>query len=217
MFELEKSIAEWRQKSLAAGIKSPIPMEELENHLREEIERLMRTGMDAKSACEAAMEKIGAANALKIEFEKVEKKACTVKQAKLILAFGMMTMAGVAAAFGAMVFFRLGTFSELTSAQQFSCYGALSLMLLFVFIGRFGCKIFPSVGRKRIRDVICVSVVVALATWWTTLSWGILPRHEYTMGELLVVILWSFIMPVGLMFGLVVAIGEAARKSVLAN
>jgi len=39
MFELEKSIADWRRQMLAAGIKSPLPLEELEIHLREEIER----------------------------------------------------------------------------------------------------------------------------------------------------------------------------------
>jgi hypothetical protein len=41
MFDLEKSIAEWRTQMLAAGIKTPVPMEELEIHLREEIEQQM--------------------------------------------------------------------------------------------------------------------------------------------------------------------------------
>jgi len=37
MFSLEKSISEWRRQMLAAGIKTPVPLEELEIHLREEI------------------------------------------------------------------------------------------------------------------------------------------------------------------------------------
>ena len=37
MFSLEKSIAGWREQMLAAGIKAPVPLEELEIHLREEI------------------------------------------------------------------------------------------------------------------------------------------------------------------------------------
>jgi len=37
MFDLEQAIIAWRQQMLAAGIKSPVPLEELENHLRDEI------------------------------------------------------------------------------------------------------------------------------------------------------------------------------------
>jgi hypothetical protein len=48
MFDLEQSIAEWRRQMLAVGIKSPVPLEELEIHLREEIERRMKAGSDEK-------------------------------------------------------------------------------------------------------------------------------------------------------------------------
>jgi hypothetical protein len=41
MFNLEQAIADWRQQMLAAGIKTPVPLEELENHLREENEQQM--------------------------------------------------------------------------------------------------------------------------------------------------------------------------------
>ena len=37
MFNLEQAIAEWRQQMLATGIQTPVPLEELEIHLREEI------------------------------------------------------------------------------------------------------------------------------------------------------------------------------------
>ena len=42
MFDLEKSIAEWRKQMLSAGIKTPVPLEELEIHLREEIEQQIK-------------------------------------------------------------------------------------------------------------------------------------------------------------------------------
>ena len=45
MPDLEKSIAEWRRQMLAAGIKTPVPLEELEIHLREEIEQQMKSGI----------------------------------------------------------------------------------------------------------------------------------------------------------------------------
>ena len=49
MFDLEQSIAEWRQQMLAAGIKTPVPLEELEIHLREEIERQMKSGLNEQT------------------------------------------------------------------------------------------------------------------------------------------------------------------------
>jgi hypothetical protein len=70
MFNLERSIAEWRKQMLAAGIKTPVPLEELESHLREEVGRQMRSGTGAQPALEAAIQKIGRAGALKDEFQK---------------------------------------------------------------------------------------------------------------------------------------------------
>jgi hypothetical protein len=71
MFDLEKSIAGWRQQMLAAGIKAPVPLEELENHLREEIERQLRAGESEPIAFAAAVRQIGGSAALKPEFAKV--------------------------------------------------------------------------------------------------------------------------------------------------
>ena len=38
MLNLEQKISEWRKQMLAVGIQAPVPLEELEIHLREEIE-----------------------------------------------------------------------------------------------------------------------------------------------------------------------------------
>ena len=74
MFNLEQAIADWRQKMLAAGIETPVPLEELELHLREEMERQVRTGVDEKEAFEKATQSIGEAQTLKAEFKKVPEK-----------------------------------------------------------------------------------------------------------------------------------------------
>ena len=55
---------------LAAGVKTPVPLEELESHLREEIERQMESGLDEQKAFEIAVRTIGQANTLKSEFGK---------------------------------------------------------------------------------------------------------------------------------------------------
>ena len=73
MFNLEQSISEWRQQMLAAGIRTPVPLEELESHLREAIEQQMKSGSSPQPAFEAAVRQIGRARALKNEFKKSER------------------------------------------------------------------------------------------------------------------------------------------------
>jgi hypothetical protein len=70
MFDLEKSIAEWRRQMLAAGIQSPVPLEELELHLREEIERQFKSGLHEAKAFHLAIQKIGRPDSLRREFKK---------------------------------------------------------------------------------------------------------------------------------------------------
>ncbi len=72
LFDLEKSIADWRKQMLSAGIKTPVPLEELEIHLREEIERQTRSGLDEQEIFIVAAKKIGQGKMLRKEFKKVE-------------------------------------------------------------------------------------------------------------------------------------------------
>jgi hypothetical protein len=71
MFNLEQAVAEWRRQMVKAGIKTPVPLEELEIHLREDIAQQMRSGLSAQQAFGIAVKKIGHAPELKREFKKV--------------------------------------------------------------------------------------------------------------------------------------------------
>ena len=70
MFNLEKSLAEWRRQMLAAGIKTAVPLEELELHLREDVDRLIKSGLGEKAAFELAARQLGQPQILKSEFKK---------------------------------------------------------------------------------------------------------------------------------------------------
>jgi hypothetical protein len=71
MFNLEHAVADWRRQMLAAGIKTPVPLEELEDHLREDVEQRMRSGLTEPQAFEAAAQRVGQARVLNNEFLKV--------------------------------------------------------------------------------------------------------------------------------------------------
>ena len=70
MLKLETLIANWRQQMLAAGINTPAPMNELEIHLREDVERQLKSGINEQQAFETAMVQIGQVELLKMEFKK---------------------------------------------------------------------------------------------------------------------------------------------------
>jgi hypothetical protein len=75
MFDIEKSFAEWRMQMLAAGVKSPVPLVELETHLREDVEMEMLAGANAERAFERATRKIGLAGEISDEFDKTSGNA----------------------------------------------------------------------------------------------------------------------------------------------
>jgi hypothetical protein len=59
---------------LAAGIQSPVPLEELELHLRVEIKRQMKSGLDEKKAFEISSSRIGPPEMLVNEFRKSDSR-----------------------------------------------------------------------------------------------------------------------------------------------
>src|SRR6266704_3257419 len=73
MFDLEKAIADWRQQMMAAGVSNGEALNELESHLRDDIEQEMRAGLSSQQAFELAAQKMGEAHQLKGEFAKVNR------------------------------------------------------------------------------------------------------------------------------------------------
>jgi hypothetical protein len=124
MFNLEQSIAEWRQQMLAAGIKTPVPLEELESHLREEIEEQIQSGIDMQLAFETAVGRVGHAPELKNEF----KKTCGSQPGRSwkLLRMGLIGLAGtpVLNLMGLFVFHRSSSifFSNEWWSAWFPCY-----------------------------------------------------------------------------------------------
>ena len=74
MFNLEQAISDWRRQMCRAGIKTPAVLQELEGHLRDEIDRQSQTGRSEQTAFELASAHLGRPDLLKAEFHKVERK-----------------------------------------------------------------------------------------------------------------------------------------------
>ena len=88
MFELEPAIARWRRELTAAGFRSPDLLDELESHLRDDVEQRVNAGREAATAFAAAVQQIGPAGRLKPEFDKINRNQ-TMKRI-LILSAGVI-------------------------------------------------------------------------------------------------------------------------------
>jgi len=92
MFDLEKSIKEWRKRMSRAGINSRA-LAELEEHLREAIQRRTRQEENAESAFETARRELGEPKALGREFSKTVDADCAgSRKATVITIAGMLLL-----------------------------------------------------------------------------------------------------------------------------
>jgi hypothetical protein len=210
MFDLDQSIAEWRKQMLAAGIKSPVPLEELEIHLLEEIERQMKSGLSATEAFQNATQQIGSAFIVHTEFQKVEvaKEARRWKTSQIWLWSGL----GLASvALGGIMLFN----SEMTSGQRLSGLAAIAVMDLLASFGWLGHSVFPVIQSRRIRERLGMWWGGLVIIWVGVLVYHILPRYDSTLGQYVVAFLWGFITPVGASIGLNMGIETAAHKKLV--
>src|SRR4051812_29593323 len=83
MFDLDSAIAVWREQLARGGISSPEILDELESHLREEIDQEIQSGVGPQQAFDDAVHRLGEANALRKELKKAGAIPPTSRQAFL--------------------------------------------------------------------------------------------------------------------------------------
>ena len=72
MDNLEKLVAEWRKTMMTAPNVGRETLNELENHLRENVGQLVRSGMPEPEAFQRAVTQLGGAGAIAFEFQKLD-------------------------------------------------------------------------------------------------------------------------------------------------
>src|SRR5580692_4897376 len=139
MFNLEQSISAWRNQMLAAGIQTPVPLDELESHLRDDIARQIKSGLGEAEAFQAAIQKLGHAATLKKQFE-IAQAPANARVRKLLIAFiGFLLVSSFMLV---LPLFKVGNFSEMDFSQQISGIAAIVTTLLLGLTGWFGHRFF---------------------------------------------------------------------------
>jgi len=205
MFNLEDKISEWRKQMLAAGIKTPAPLEELEIHLREEIERQMKAGWNEPEAFNSAIQKIGQARALKVEF----KKAGILVEMRFVQLVGMACGA-VAGLFSLWILLVLLTVHEANLTGRVLGLAAIASIIL---CWRYGHRFLPAIGSHRVRAGIeaacCLASVAGMMLFIEFIPHflGQIPE-----GQMLVSSLWAWT-AMTILGGMVYGLEKAAHKT----
>jgi hypothetical protein len=205
MFDPEKSIADWRQRMLATGIKTPVPLEELEIHLREEIEQQVKSGLNKREAFNAAVAKIGQARSLKLEF----KKAAASMEAQFVKLAGI-ACAVVAGLFSMWILLVLLTVHEASLAERaLGLAAAASIVLSW----QYGHKFLPAISNQPIR--MTVETACCLASLGGMMMFiKFIPRFlgQIPVGQMLVSILWAWTV-MAVLGAMVCGLEKTARKA----
>jgi len=80
MSDVEQRIANWRTDLTESQALSPSDMDEMENHLREEVTNLQTTGLSPTEAFLVAQYRLGETDALAIEFRKINTEWNSLKR-----------------------------------------------------------------------------------------------------------------------------------------
>ena len=212
MVDLEQAIADWRQQMLAAGIKTPVPLEELENHLREEIERQTGAGLSEMETFKASVRKIGLAQAVQGEFRKVE--ATKEDRQWQLVQIMFVAFTGLVPLMGTAGFSKGGAYWEMTPGEIIAALAPWASFSLLAWSGRLGYRLFPVISTKRIRDAIRLIYILPVTLWFIVFLNFIVLRYDFTVGQLFVTLGWALLPPMGACIGLFWGMETAARKKV---
>ncbi len=185
MFDLEQTIAEWRRQMRAAGIQTPVPLEELESHLREEIERQMKSGLSEAAAFQTAVQRIGQAQAVQNEFKKVERKG-EARDGKLLKTLAVVLTSSVALGMGCIVLFQDSFAARLTVGMMLG----FELPVILLALVKSGLLNYEKVAGLRRYVIVWNLILGALLTTPEVLTQAITAAAMQALYEVSVWIAW---------------------------
>jgi hypothetical protein len=197
MFDLEQSVAEWRKQMLVAGIKTPVPLEELENHLREEIAEQKKIGIGEPMAFESSVRHIGRADEIQAEFQKAE----AVARRKQLLA--RFALAYALVCYSAIKVMGIHAFMKSPMSLTWRLAGWIDIVLFTVVVAsilgwRWSRRVFPLIPSNRIRITIRTALgCLGLGAYFGFRNF-ILPSSVFTPEQGLVLLLWLWTLLPGL-------------------
>jgi hypothetical protein len=203
MFNLEHAIAEWRQQMVEGGIDSSTTLDELEGHLRDEVERQTKFGTDASHAFANAVKRIGPPTTIKAEFKKVETS---------IPRWFMRYYCGWVPVFYLCLASYILLKAPMSSGERASGFAAVWLFCLLIRRVPQYHRFLPVISNRRLRLAIqfgCFLIWMAPVGVFVNL---ILPQLNLTLGQEVVAFQWVMTSSAPLT-GIFLGLDEAAHRT----
>ena len=196
MFNLDKAVAAWRRQMFAAGVKSADVLDELETHLRDEIESQMRSGTDEENAFQVAISRLGEPLPLREEFAKLTKSIGRHRFLKICY-LGFIPC---------MFLINLWTLLEyeLSLAERIVGGAAISFIGLYLLRLPYLLDSLPSDAYLRMAKII----KLAVSLFWLWPMWALLEALHIVssgMGIVPTMVVWSLyaaVMMTAIAFGI---------------
>ena len=208
MFDLEHAIADWRRRMLAAGIKTPALLDELESHLREDVERRVQMGSGATEAFHAAVERIGEAGVLQAEYAKIgeimsarERKVTWILCAVCVVADFLI---------GIALLLNLLPHESLALRDRMLAAGAWLFFPALLWGWRYTYRFLPVIYDKRKR-LLVAGVSCALGVLCSGILLALIPAGASDPGLFISGFAWA-LLPAFLGATLIVGLEEAAYQ-----
>jgi hypothetical protein len=208
MFNLEQSIA--------AGIKTPATLEELENHLREEIQRQMKLGLNERQAFDMAAKTIGRGAELKKEFRKGEPLGPRLIK---LFSIGCSTVAFIFSLWWLLILLMdcPGWMNKITG---------LMAVATIILAWKFNYKVLPVIPSHWIRSLAgfacCVATIIMIPLFIKYVWVGLVTRPALIamlekpggLGHVLAMFLWVWT-ALAMLGGIGIGLERAVRKQEL--
>jgi hypothetical protein len=183
MSNLETFLAQWRQTFAETARLTPETLDELESHLRERIEQLIRSGLPEPEACQRAATELGNPGDLAAEFRKLS--AASWLPVKIVSGVAIVLTLAVPALLIVRPFSGPGA-GLLLSVHVFTVIlGYASALLLGVlgacFVLQRAFEAFPPsrlaalprvTSRFATVGTICTALGIFLGMIWARVEWG---------------------------------------------
>jgi hypothetical protein len=147
MFNLDEAISHWRREMAGAGIPGSRLLDELESHLRDDIDALVSAGMPEAQAFRLAVSRLGEADSVSAEFRKLSNTSSMPVKIGARLWTGLLVVLAARLLMGVIT----GRMSLLLSAHIFSLTAGYAAAFL---TGGFGiyyvcCRWFRALSPIR--------------------------------------------------------------------
>jgi hypothetical protein len=185
MFYLDRTITEWRKRMAAGGIKNAAVLDELESHVRDDVEQQMRGGATAERAFQEAVQRVGTSAELNQEFAKVSRP-----QPRLSRTTVLLCCAGFAL-FVFLVETWLLMESEISAAERSLGVGLVFAISCYIGGLPYLNRMWPGVRGWALRRAIATVCNFAAVAWVCLLLLSTVGVVLVPSGIILSVVCWS--------------------------